>query len=95
VTQEPLRAYEERKGEATKKELEDAKKSASLGASSPVQGPPERATKTDPAMAEGMMAGVTGSGEKKDGEPKKLLPVTAFGRYIKVLLSSNEFIFVE
>ncbi len=95
VTQEPLRAYEERKAEATKKELEDAKKSASLGASSPVQGPPERASKTDPAMAEGMMAGVTGSGEKKDGEPKKLLPVTAFGRYIKVLLSSNEFIFVE
>jgi hypothetical protein len=85
VTQEPLRAYEERKAEATKKEL----------ASSPMVGPPERASKTDPARGEGMMAGVTGGGEKKDGEAKELLPVTAFGRYIKVLLSSNEFIFVE
>jgi hypothetical protein len=46
-------------------------------------------------MAEGMMAGATGGGEKKGDEAKKLLPVTAFGRYIKVLLSSNEFLFVE
>ena len=41
----------------------------------------------------GMMAGVTpGAGDSKDDE--KRLPVTVFGRYLKVLLSSNEFLFV-
>jgi len=91
VTQEPLRAYEERKAEAAKKELEDAKRASPP----PMQGPPERSSVPDPAMADGMMAGVTGSAAKKDDDAKKLLPVTAFGRYIKVLLSSNEFLFVE
>ena len=28
-------------------------------------------------------------------EQKKMRPVTAFGRYAKVLLSSNEFVFVS
>jgi hypothetical protein len=46
-------------------------------------------------MMDGMMAGVFGPGDKKAGETKKLLPVTAFGRYVKVLLSSNEFLFVN
>jgi hypothetical protein len=48
-------------------------------------------------MSEGMMAGVIGGGaaEKKGAEAKKLLPVTAFGRYAKVLLSSNEFLFIN
>ena len=41
------------------------------------------------------MAGVLGPGEKKPEEATKLLPVTAFGRYVKVLLSSNEFLFVN
>jgi hypothetical protein len=36
-----------------------------------------------------------GGGDKKPDESKKLLPVTAFGRYVKVLLSSNEFLFVN
>jgi hypothetical protein len=43
--------------------------------------------------ADGMMAGVV-PGAKKD-EAKKLLPVTAWGRYVKVLLSSSEFLFVN
>ena len=30
-----------------------------------------------------------------EDEKKKMLPVTTFGRYIKVLLSSNEFLFVS
>ena len=48
----------------------------------------------DPAAA-GMMAGVTpGAGATAD-EKKKMRPVTAFGRYVKVLLSSNEFVFVS
>jgi len=41
-----------------------------------------------------MMAGVVPGAEKKD-EAKKLLPVTAWGRYLKTLLSSNEFLFVS
>jgi len=85
VTQEPLRAYEERKAEAAKKRLEDAKGPA-------VPPPPQ---KPDPAMAEGMMAGVMSGADKKEDETKKLLPATAFGRYVKVLLSSNEFLFVN
>jgi hypothetical protein len=40
-----------------------------------------------------MMAGVTGAGKKSDGQ--NLLPPTVWGRYVKILLSSNEFLFVE
>jgi len=41
-----------------------------------------------------MMAGVMpGSGGGKDEKAKK--PVTAFGRYVKILLSSNEFLFLN
>jgi len=48
-------------------------------------------------MGEGMMAGVmspSGSGSPDD-DKKKMLPVTALGRYLKILLSSNEFLFVD
>ncbi len=41
-----------------------------------------------------MMAGVV-PGAGKPEEKKKLLPVTPWGRYLKVLLSSNEFLFVS
>ena len=41
-----------------------------------------------------MMAGVMpGSAGPKDDKVKK--PVTAFGRYVKILLSSNEFLFLN
>jgi hypothetical protein len=50
--------------------------------------------KPDDDMGNGMMAGVT-PGAGKEDEKKKLLPVTALGRYIKVLLSSNEFLFTN
>ena len=44
--------------------------------------------------ADGMMAGVApGASAGSDG--KDYLPVTAFGRYVKVLLSSNEFLFIS
>ena len=45
----------------------------------------------------GMMAGVmspSGSGAT-DEDKKKMLPVTALGRYLKILLSSNEFLFID
>ena len=41
-----------------------------------------------------MMAGVVADPSKPSAE-KKLLPVTALGRYMKVLLSSNEFLFMN
>jgi len=44
-------------------------------------------------MGDGMMGGVVpGAGAKATA---KLLPVTPMGRYIKVLLSSSEFLFVD
>jgi cytochrome c553 len=98
VTQEPLRAYEERKAEADKpastagpQGAGGKPQAAGPGGQTAVPGRP----KPDPAMMDGMMAGVMGGGDKKPDESKKLLPVTAFGRYVKVLLSSNEFLFVN
>ena len=44
--------------------------------------------------ADGMMAGVV-PGAGKSESKKKLLPVTPWGRYLKVLLSSSEFLFVS
>jgi hypothetical protein len=47
-----------------------------------------------PAPGDGMMAGVLpGPAGAKDDKVKK--PVTAFGRYVKILLSSNEFLFMN
>ena len=42
-----------------------------------------------------MMAGVSPGVKTADDDKKKMLPVTTFGRYVKVLLSSNEFLFVN
>jgi hypothetical protein len=42
----------------------------------------------------GMMAGVV-PGVPGGAASEKLLPVTVFGRYVKILLSSNEFVFVS
>ena len=40
------------------------------------------------------MAGVIGGGGK-NSDAAKLLPSTPWGRYVKILLSSNEFLFVD
>ena len=53
----------------------------------------ERGDKTDKDDV-GMMAGVIPGASKKDDE-KKLFPATPLGRYVKILLSSNEFLFVD
>jgi hypothetical protein len=45
------------------------------------------------AAADGMMSGVK-PGAGNDADAGKKLPVTTFGRYLKLLLSSNEFIFI-
>jgi hypothetical protein len=45
-------------------------------------------------MGQGMMAGVV-PGARKPADERKLLPVTVWGRYAKVLLSSPEFLFIN
>ena len=81
---EPMRAYVERKA----KQAQDEKAAKDK--------PPKNAKAPDAPvkMGEGMMAGVTAP-SASEKETKKLLPVTPFGRYLKVLLSSSEFLFVE
>jgi cytochrome c553/mono/diheme cytochrome c family protein len=86
LADEPLRAYEERKAEAAKNAADTKKPDAPMA---PAMSDDET---RDKDMGNGMMAGVT-PGAGKEEEKKKLLPVTALGRYIKVLLSSNEFLF--
>ena len=91
LSTEPMKQYEERKAEAEK-----AKARALAGdpkaAPAPEAPGPEGKEAEGPEL--GMMAGVIpGKGEAKDTQPR--LPITIFGRYLKVLLSSNEFLFVS
>jgi hypothetical protein len=83
---EPLRAYEERKAaeEAKKKEEAADPKKKSKPADAGAAGMP----------MDGMMAGVVPAPPGSE-PPKKPLPVTPMGRYIKVLLSSSEFVFID
>jgi hypothetical protein len=80
---EPMKQYEEKKAEAAKKEAEAKAKAAA---------PAAPATPAPPAG--GMMSGVStpSAASASEGE---MLPVTVFGRYVKALLSSNEFLFIR
>ena len=108
---EPMRQYEERKAKEVKdaKDAEDAAAAAKKVAeamgtgagvtpqvaaaaapvlpASPVAAPPAA------PVPDGMMAGVVPGAAGPKDEKKK--PVTAFGRYVKILLSSNEFLFLN
>src|SRR3954470_23736642 len=91
LTTEPLKTYEERRAaKATEDKAKDAKEGtkAAKAATDDERGAP-KPDKDDV----GMMAGVTPGSSKKD-DPK-LLPPTTWGRYIKILLSSNEFLFID
>jgi mono/diheme cytochrome c family protein len=98
ITTEPLKDYEERKAEQAKNENEKDGKDAKdpKGAKDSKLSKDAEPAKADgpEKVGEGMMAGVIpGAGKKTDQE--KLLPVTPWGRYVKVLLSSSEFVFVN
>ena len=84
LSEEPLKAYAERKAAAEKEKDAPPK--------------PKKPKKDGDAEEEamGMMAGVKGA-PADDGKPAKkpLLPVTTWGRYVKVLLSSNEFLYID
>jgi hypothetical protein len=86
---EPMKQYEERKAAAAKAAADPKDAAGKPGGDAKAEAKPAPA----PA-ADGMMAGVVpGAGDPKDAEKK--LPVTTLGRYIKILLSSNEFLFVS
>jgi plasmid stability protein/mono/diheme cytochrome c family protein len=87
---EALKQYEERRAKATEPgaDKDAAGKDAPAetdAASADAQAPP----------ADGMMAGVVPGAKPPEDEKKKMLPVSTFGRYVKILLSSNEFLFVS
>jgi mono/diheme cytochrome c family protein len=99
LTSEPLKEYEERRATKDTKETKDAK-----GGTDAKDTKGGTDIKKDPAsgdegedgekVGEGMMAGVIpGAGKKDDSE--KPLPPTTWGRYVKILLSSSEFLFVD
>ncbi len=85
---EALKQYEERRAAAKMPPDKDA---------------PEKDVVNDPAAdgagneppADGMMAGAVRGAKAPADEKKKMLPVTTFGRYVKILMSSNEFLFIS
>jgi hypothetical protein len=101
---EALKQYEERRAAAAAPPASGpaAAKSAAAPAPGAATAPAPAVTPAasdtkadaDPAAA-GMMAGVAPGAGASDDEKKKMRPVTALGRYVKVLLSSNEFVFVS
>ena len=85
---EALKQYEERKAKAAEakgkpEEPAPAEEPKATGESDAVPDP------------NGMMAGVVAGAKASENEAVKMLPITTFGRYVKVLLSANEFIFVS
>jgi len=96
IQAEPMKQYEERKAARIAKEAADKDKPP--GAAMPGKSEDYDDESGDDGDkdgdAAGMMAGVdgAGAGEKPDN---KLLPVTVWGRYAKVLMSSSEFLFTR
>ncbi|HEV3214536.1 MAG TPA: DUF1553 domain-containing protein, partial [Vicinamibacterales bacterium] len=87
---EPMREYEEKKHAQDTKDRKGAKDTKKADESDNADAGDAEA---EPA-ADGMMAGVVPGAGKSDSK-QKLLPVTPWGRYLKVLLSSSEFLFVS
>ncbi len=91
LTTEPLKQYEELKSTKDAKGTKDTKDTKDT---KEPKGKAGDEGEGDEKVGEGMMAGVIPGAAKKD-EGKKLLPATPWGRYVKILLSSNEFLFVD
>jgi hypothetical protein len=88
---EPLKEYEERK---TARDTKDAKDSKSAKDTKDTKNDAADDDEGSEKVGEGMMAGVI-PGASKKGSDEKLLPPTPWGRYVKILLSSSEFLFVD
>ena len=84
---EPMKEYEEAKAREKEKKAKESEKGADKKPESEMPAPPPVSK---------MMAGVVpGAGEDKGDKKDPPLPVTTMGRYLKVLLSSNEFLYVD
>ena len=92
LTTEPLKAYEEEK--SRDKDGKGAKDAKAKDTKKDAGADPNDSADGDEKSGEGMMAGVIPGAAKKD-EGKKLLPATPWGRYVKILFSSSEFLFVD
>ena len=95
LSTEPMKEYEESKkaeGAGKAGEAGRARESAGSGRSGKDGGDGD--AKDGEKNDDSMMAGVIPGAAKRD-DAKKMLPVTPWGRYLKTLLSSNEFIFVS
>jgi hypothetical protein len=94
---EPLKEYEERKKaeEEKEKKKSEKKEMADKPGEAPSAAPSVTADQPNAPQMDpnGMMAGVVAAA--KSDEKKPLLPVTHWGRYLKVLLSSTEFMFIN
>jgi hypothetical protein len=87
---EPLVSYEERKADKEKKDAEAKAK----GMPEPAAAKPVGRDEPAGAGMEGMMGGVV-PGARRKADEAKMLPVTPWGRYLKALLSGNEFLYIE
>jgi hypothetical protein len=106
LQQEPLRQYEEHKAAKAADKPAEAKVESKPGsvvvaAAKPSEDGADKDKDKDDDGGDddkadespGMMAGLQGQADAD--KTKKPLPVTVFGRYVKVLLSSNEFLFLR
>jgi mono/diheme cytochrome c family protein len=95
---EAFKQYDDRKAEASKPApAGDASKPGEATKNAPAADDSRErddAAGTAEPSPDGMMAGVT-PGKTPDADKEKMRPVSTFGRYVKILLSSNEFIFVS
>ena len=83
---EALKQYEERRAKAADPKAKADEAPPADGDKAGEEGMP------DPS---GMMAGVVPGAKTSEKDADKMRPITTFGRYVKVLLSANEFIFVS
>jgi hypothetical protein len=99
---EAFKQHDDRRAEQQKSAMakpgEKPTEAAMAGAkpsTQPTDSPDAGPADEDMGAADGMMSGVTPGAKPADDEKSKMLPITTFGRYLKILLSSNEFIFVS
>ena len=94
-----MRAYEERKAAEKAKKEKPAKEAEDLPEPPAAEGALTEAGGGEMPMGMGMMAGMGGPADRRRGAPgkdaKPALPVTVWGRYVKILVSSPEFQFVN
>jgi len=97
LASEPMKEYEEHKDAKLKKEGEPKKDGKPDAIHTDAESGDKAAGEmSDEDDASGMMAGVKpGAGRKSDEKKKPPLPVTAWGRYAKILLSSSEFLYIN